>query len=70
MKTLLENWNRAMSEVEELNPEDKTALFQGLQDQATELIGRINDASKGDANLAREAIQSLIVVFQNSLKGQ
>jgi len=70
MKTIIESWNKTMLEAQEQTPETKASLFRDLEDQAAQLISNINKAAQGDANLAQEAIQSLIVVFQNSLKGQ
>jgi hypothetical protein len=69
MKTLLENWKKTISEVEEQPPADKREMFGSLEKEAIELINKVNVAAKGDANLYREAIESLIVILQDNIKG-
>jgi hypothetical protein len=68
MKTLLENWNKKLTEAEELPPENKSEIFDNVESEADAIVGKIRSASAGDSELAKEAMQSLIVALQNSLE--
>lgn len=68
MKELLENWNKMLHEVEELSPQNKSKVFQDVTAEANSIINKINSASGGDSGLAKEALESLIVILQDSLE--
>tara|TARA_R100000808_G_C2153931_1_gene164607 strand:+ start:3724 stop:3945 length:222 start_codon:yes stop_codon:yes gene_type:complete len=68
IKLIFENWNKAMFEVEEQPPQNKSVIFDDVNKEATNIVKKIRTASKNDDNLAKEAIESLIVALQISLR--
>ena len=69
IKLIIENWNKAMLAEEEMPPENKSAIFDDINKEALNIVNKIRTASKGDNNLAKEAMESLIVALQKSLGG-
>lgn len=68
MKNLIENWKKTLIEIEELPPQNKSAIFDNVEKEAAIIINKVRSASGGDNDLAKEVMQSLIVVLQNSLE--
>ena len=68
MKNLIENWKKTLIEIEELPPQNKSAIFDNVGKEAKIIINKVKTASDGDRNLAKEAMQSLIVALQDSLE--
>tara|TARA_R100001163_G_C5056600_1_gene193033 strand:+ start:1628 stop:1840 length:213 start_codon:yes stop_codon:yes gene_type:complete len=69
MKLIIENWNKAKLVEEELPAENKSAIFDDVNKEALSIVNKIRTASAGDDNLAKEAMESLIVALQKSLEG-
>ena len=67
MKLLLEKWRQVLNE-EEQEGADKAKILQNAANEAQALIMNVTTAARGDEALAREAIESIIVALQHTLK--
>jgi hypothetical protein len=67
MKLLMERWRIALDE-EEQEGAAKAKILEDAGTEAQALITKVTTAARGDAALAREAIESIIVALQNTLK--
>jgi hypothetical protein len=68
MKDLLEKWKQLLVEAPELPPQGKAKIFDNVEKEAATIINKVKSASGGDSELAKEAMQSLIVSLENSIE--
>ena len=63
----MERWRIALDE-EEQEGDAKAKILEDAAKEAQALITKVTSATRGDVALAREAIESIIVALQNTLK--
>ena len=64
----LKKWGDFLVEVEEQEADAKSRAMDGAEREITDIVKKVNNAAAGDAGMAREMLESIIVGLQNHLK--
>jgi len=64
----LKKWGDFLVEVEEQEADAKSRAMDGAEREITDIVKKVNNAAAGDAGMAREMLESIIVGLQHHLK--